>query len=1128
MRLLRLSIRNLASIADADIDFTRGPLAMRPLFLICGPTGAGKTTLLDAITLALYKTTPRFKAATRGEVCEPNGDFSEKTKGNDALRIVRRGADSAMSELVFEGGDGLVYTARWEARRKTRAKTFADPMWTLTFVKDGATYVVDKVKSVEEEILRAAGLDFQQFCRTTMLAQGDFTAFLKSTEDEKSLILEKILGSDIYSKIGSEVQERQADQKRLVADLQRQVDEAPLATQEQLDEWRSFVVKAKEEISEIDRQCAECKGRQTWLQKKSEAQKKIDEAQRKADEATKALESQEVKVGRADVALWDASGESRKLLTRLDTIGADLNSEKAKGGEFEANYVDAAAALAFCTGLLAQKKSERGGLVSTIGRLSPHKPMLDKSQDILTAISLVEANDNSIVECDKRLIKMRREAKVAQDEKDALADSLREAREKDEAAQKEVERLTQEVGGLEKLNLSSQIDKLRDAIDALRIFREKKGVADGKKKEHDDAVKSVGTTAEAQTTAEKNDADAQKALREAQEARDTTSRKCNIAGELIRKLRVGDRCPVCGGTFMGSGVHDDFEPIMRPLEDALAAAQEAATKANQDKVAARAAYELATKNEKRLAAELTAAEHTRDEQGGVLTKALALCEAETLVCPDDGDDKLATADETLNEKKSELSQKNNELEKMRQQQSDAQKERSRTLQAVGEKSSRDATLNATLEAKRAAIEEAESQQTRLVETNNRSWKMILDGVSYADAPRRDDLKSLSAKLKADADSFNAAVEGKAKLDSAITQAEASIAVANSAKSEVLGIAKKWGDLEVAPRQTSRSLEEMWLPLRTSVAEWYDRIVTLKAERQKVCEEYDSLTKGETPGEDTVRSLMGRHTDETIRDTRKKVSDAEHEEKLASQRLKDAQDESTALDKAKPKMDGTETIANLEATISDLQERQAQTNQQLGKTVERLRQDDEARKLLAKKQEEMRKADEALALWTRLYDFLGDKEGKKFRKMALRLVLHELLHHANSHLRRLTGSRFSLEGAEAGLDVLIRDAFHCDALQTPANLSGGESFVVSLSLALGLSSMTGAGGVAPDILFIDEGFGTLDADYLDKVMQMLERLQEHGGKRVGIISHVEELRDRIPTQIVVERADLSTSRVSVVG
>ena len=94
------------------------------------------------------------------------------------------------------------------------------------------------------------------------------------------------------------------------------------------------------------------------------------------------------------------------------------------------------------------------------------------------------------------------------------------------------------------------------------------------------------------------------------------------------------------------------------------------------------------------------------------------------------------------------------------------------------------------------------------------------------------------------------------------------------------------------------------------------------------------------------------------------------------------------------------------------------------------------------------------------------------------------------------------------------------------MSGGECFIVSLALALGLSSMVKGDG-AVDILFIDEGFGTLSEEHLNMVMDSLSRLHESGGKRVGVISHVELLRERIPVQIRLVRQDNTSSRVEVV-
>ena len=95
------------------------------------------------------------------------------------------------------------------------------------------------------------------------------------------------------------------------------------------------------------------------------------------------------------------------------------------------------------------------------------------------------------------------------------------------------------------------------------------------------------------------------------------------------------------------------------------------------------------------------------------------------------------------------------------------------------------------------------------------------------------------------------------------------------------------------------------------------------------------------------------------------------------------------------------------------------------------------------------------------------------------------------------------------------------------ISGGESFLVSLALALGLSSLNRK-SLSVDVLFIDEGFGTLDSDYLNTVMESLEKLHQIGGKKVGIISHVEALRERIATQIHVERVNHTLSRVEVVS
>ncbi len=123
------------------------------------------------------------------------------------------------------------------------------------------------------------------------------------------------------------------------------------------------------------------------------------------------------------------------------------------------------------------------------------------------------------------------------------------------------------------------------------------------------------------------------------------------------------------------------------------------------------------------------------------------------------------------------------------------------------------------------------------------------------------------------------------------------------------------------------------------------------------------------------------------------------------------------------------------------------------------------------------------------------------------------------------SRYQLDCDDGSLTINVIDRNHGDSVRNVGLLSGGESFVVSLALALGLSAISKE-KIHVDTLFIDEGFGTLDKDVLDTVITTLDRLHAIGGRRIGIISHVQDLKDRIPTQIRLLRSGPSSSRVSV--
>lgn len=193
----------------------------------------------------------------------------------------------------------------------------------------------------------------------------------------------------------------------------------------------------------------------------------------------------------------------------------------------------------------------------------------------------------------------------------------------------------------------------------------------------------------------------------------------------------------------------------------------------------------------------------------------------------------------------------------------------------------------------------------------------------------------------------------------------------------------------------------------------------------------------------------------------------------------------------------------------------------------LRQDDAVRERTAQLRAELERETAAADIWLRLSALIGDRTGATFRRFAQGLTLDRLLEHANARLSDLK-PRFTLERAPGG-DMLIQvlDNDMGGQIRGLHNLSGGERFLVSLALALGLAEMSSAGGVKIESLFIDEGFGALDPASLGQAVALLEHLHATG-RRVGVISHVEELKERIPVKIEVTPTGRGTSTIAVVA
>ena len=210
---------------------------------------------------------------------------------------------------------------------------------------------------------------------------------------------------------------------------------------------------------------------------------------------------------------------------------------------------------------------------------------------------------------------------------------------------------------------------------------------------------------------------------------------------------------------------------------------------------------------------------------------------------------------------------------------------------------------------------------------------------------------------------------------------------------------------------------------------------------------------------------------------------------------------------------------------ELEEKLSSLGERRGGILQILAQDEENKIKKGNLLEEEDKRKKIYEKWSRLCLLIGDANGKNFRKIAQSYVLASLIHAANSYMRTLT-DRYQLKVAPGSFVIELEDAYQGYVSRAASTISGGESFLVSLSLALALSDI--GHQLAVDTLFIDEGFGSLSGEPLQNAINTLRSLHNKAGRHVGIISHVEELQERIPVQIqVLQEGNNSSSKVMVV-
>ncbi|MDD3509032.1 MAG: AAA family ATPase [Parabacteroides sp.] len=333
--------------------------------------------------------------------------------------------------------------------------------------------------------------------------------------------------------------------------------------------------------------------------------------------------------------------------------------------------------------------------------------------------------------------------------------------------------------------------------------------------------------------------------------------------------------------------------------------------------------------------------------------------------------------------------------------------------------------------------------------------------------------------------------------------------------------KKQLQLETELRGTYKQLE-------ADVKEYQSRLAQSKQALQQWLADFNA-TRSKSVDETLLASLLERNT-QWIASERNYLQQQENDRITARTTLDDRIRRLAEHDAKRKEMDWDEASYPAEPEVlQQMQVQCAEKSRELDALATeirfKLRTNEENRQKVQSLEKELLQAREVSENWASLNEIAGSSDGGKFRRIAQGYTLDVLLSYANVQLSELS-KRYRLERVPDTLALQVIDRDMCDEVRTVHSLSGGESFLVSLALALGLSSLS-SNRMRVESLFIDEGFGSLDAETLRVAMDALDSLRTRG-RKIGVISHVQEMTERIPVQIKVNRGDNGRSYLTVEG
>ncbi len=1134
MKFLQLEILNLASLDKQGgevINFEEGALGESTIFSIVGPTGSGKSTLLDAICLALYNRAPRYprKKGDKNQSIEIFGaaDASESNRlaPTDSRNILTRGKKEGYSKLTFLANNGSIYRAEWHVRfQRVRYENAKTALYKITRNGEEMT----EGTADWNELPNIIGLDYDQFLRTVLIAQGSFANFLTAKENERYELLEKLIGcEETYTNIATEIKKAKDQATDAYNQMAASVEAVKqnLLNDEELAQLQEEIDRLEKAEKELDSQLQAISKELQWFEENDKQINQITICQTDMEQAINAIKEMQAQILR--LQLHDEVQPAVNLLQEVERQTQSIHEQEGNILKAEANIKSQESAISESEKTLASLKEAVGKAQE---QLEKALPVIAEARALKTKM---EAAMPNLKEKKEALESAQKENQSAQKDVEENARNIKKWEAETEKANLALKTTKEEIAKQKQVlheatqaaEQAWETERNKNAGQNIEELQNSKTVADRKLQDVQQAIKVVAhldaATAEKQKNEErilvlgKRNAEIDAALgkltiealtQETLTLRNAYTLMVSEKWEIHRaNLTEGKPCPLCGSTT--HPYHTDnrqfdeatteLSQLLKAKEDLLKLQQKQEKDLSGERKQNDGEVQTLQKQQEKLSGEIATYEEDWKALIAQYPK-IPKAEAELKLLLPIYENKVKDASSKL----SQFNKIQKEIERLTQLKDKAVKDeaayesKASTMQNEAQEKASTCTtklaeqkaLTINLTSQQKSKEEAYGKALQIwnsakkeMEEWQEKYKQILNGEEPDAAEQK--LTAAKDEAKKAADNQN---ENINKLKAELANSKGShqtMLSQNKTMKENLQAKEKELDLWI--EEYNKQLEE-----KSIEPPFIDRNII--GEMLHSTEDWNAIRREKDEKEKAVTSTTALY----------QSAEKAHQQHLEHQ--------------------PAQTRDALLAIQQEYQER-SQRNELIAANA-RMQNHQEAVKLLGDKAEALNLVTQEKDDWTAITDAIG-ADGKTLRKIAQCYTLSFLIAHANQEIRKFN-SRYELQQVKHSLGIRVIDHDRADDIRDTTSLSGGETFIVSLGLALGLSALSSR-NISFENLFIDEGFGTLDPDTLATVIDSLAMLQSSQGKKVGVISHTDTMSERITTQIrIIKNGNSGSSHIEI--